>query len=84
VTIEKKYVVARICGIFLLSLPINVIFCCITNEKCEHIKNCLENSKKLHSHIILVYKHHINNSSDFDKLLLRIYRKGIHGTHSRI
>jgi hypothetical protein len=34
--------------------------------------------------MILVYKHHINNSSDFDKLLLHIHHKGIHDTHSRI
>jgi hypothetical protein len=53
-------------------------------EKCENIKNCLEKYKKLHCHMILVYKHHINNSSDFKKLLLRIHRKGIHGTHSCI
>jgi hypothetical protein len=32
--------------------------------------------------MILVYKHHIKNSNDFDKLLLHIHRKAIHGTHS--
>jgi hypothetical protein len=32
----------------------------------------LEKSKKLCSHMILVYERHIKNSSDFDKELLNI------------
>jgi hypothetical protein len=32
--------------------------------------------------MILVYKHHIKNSSDFDKVLVHIPDKGIYGSHS--
>jgi hypothetical protein len=35
--------------------------------------------------VILVYnKHHIKNSSDFDKVLLHTHSKGIYGSHSPI
>jgi hypothetical protein len=32
--------------------------------------------------MILVYKHHTKNSSDFDKFVLYIHRKAIHDAHS--
>jgi hypothetical protein len=51
-------------------------------NKSYNIIKWSEKSKKLHNHMILVYKHHIKNSSDFDKLLLHIHHKAIHGTHS--
>jgi hypothetical protein len=32
--------------------------------------------------MILVYEHHIQNSSDFDNELLNIPHKGIYGSHT--
>jgi quinol-cytochrome oxidoreductase complex cytochrome b subunit len=46
--------------------------------------NCLEKSKNLHMRMILVYMHHVKNSSGFDKVLLHIHRKGIYGSYSPI
>jgi hypothetical protein len=64
---------------FLLLL---YLFIELLNNKCENIVKWLEKSKKLRSHVILVYEHHIKISSDFDKELLNIPNKSVCGSHS--
>jgi hypothetical protein len=83
VIIERKYVIVWIVD-FWQSLSTIVIIYWITMEQMLKYHKVREKSKILQSHMISVYKYHIKNSSDFDKVLVHIPHKGIHDSHSSI